>query len=61
MYLCLAKGDHEDQPAKIVTSHEKQKSPHLQEKSASRPKGRVTYSVVWFCVFCGLISLKCEV
>ncbi len=45
MYLCLAKGDHEDQPAKIVTSHEKQKSPHLQEKSASRPKGRVTYSV----------------
>ncbi len=48
MYLCLAKGDHEDQPAKIVTSHEKQKSPHLQEKSASRPKGRVTYSVYGF-------------
>ncbi len=45
MYLYLAKGDHEDQPAKIVASHEKQKSPHLQEKSTSRPKGRVTYSV----------------
>lgn len=38
-----AKGDHEDQPAKIVAS--KQKSPHLQEKSASRPKEEIDNSV----------------
>ncbi|KTG05139.1 hypothetical protein cypCar_00007767 [Cyprinus carpio] len=40
-----AKGDHEDQPAKLVASHEKQKSPHLQAKSASRPKEEIDNSV----------------
>ncbi|XP_016404416.1 kanadaptin-like isoform X2 [Sinocyclocheilus rhinocerous] len=42
-----AKGDHKDQPAKIVASREKQKfkSPHLQDKSASPPKEEFDSSV----------------
>uniref|UniRef100_A0A8C2FTX7 Solute carrier family 4 member 1 adaptor protein n=1 Tax=Cyprinus carpio TaxID=7962 RepID=A0A8C2FTX7_CYPCA len=42
-----AKGDHEDQPAKIVASREKQKykSPHLQDKSASPPEEQFDSSV----------------
>ncbi|XP_016300182.1 kanadaptin-like isoform X2 [Sinocyclocheilus anshuiensis] len=35
-----AKGDHEDQPAKIA-----KKSPHLQDKSASRPKEEIDNGV----------------
>ncbi|KAK2878643.1 hypothetical protein QQF64_011275 [Cirrhinus molitorella] len=42
-----AKGAHEDQPAEIVTSHEKEKSksPNLQDKSASVPKAETDNSV----------------
>lgn len=50
MSVCLAKGACEDQPAKIVTSNEKEKykSPDLQDKNSSTPKGRITYTVYGF-------------
>lgn len=47
--MCLEKEDHEDQPAKIVTSHEKEKykSSHLHKnKSDSAPKGRKSH-ILW--------------
>lgn len=47
--MCLEKEDHEDQPAKIAKSREKEKykSSHLQKnKSDSPPKGRKSY-ILW--------------
>lgn len=47
--MCLEKEDHEDQPAKIAKSHEKEKykSSHLQKnKSDSPQKGRKSY-ILW--------------